>query len=458
MRNWEPKEYQIKAMQFVLENSNCGLFMRMGEGKTSVVLGALAVLKMKKAMRRAIIVAPSRVCNNVWPQEREKWADFSDLTMSVLHGSRKDRLLEAFDHDIAVISVDSLAWAVKTGVFEKVNADVLIVDESSFVKSPTSMRFRILRSLVDRFSRRIILTGTPSPNGAMDLWAQMYVVDQGRSLEQFITRYRMKYFVDVGYGFPDWKLREGADDEIAERIKQVVFRSDDPEIAAMMPEVRLNSVPVDMDPSTRLHYSALEKDFFLALGDDKVMPPNAAALSQKLRMVCNGTIVTHVTDGAGVETRGMVKLHAAKLEALDSIVSEAGGKPLLVFYEFIADKDAICGRYSAPHIGGGVSDAAAMKLVSDFNKGKIPLLVVHPRSAGFGLNLQEACNEAVWYGPTWDCGVYEQAMARIARQGQKEKHDIIHTIVCKDSIEERVEAALAGKVSSQQELLAAIRR
>jgi len=452
--NWEPKAYQIKAIQFGLENSNCGLFMGMGSGKSSIVLGILSVLKEKQAMRRAIIIAPSRVCNNVWPQEREKWADFHGLTMSVLHGPKKDRLLEAFNHDVAVISVDSLAWAVRAGVFERVNADVLIVDESSFVKSHTSQRFRILRTLVPRFARRIILTGTPSPNGAMDLWAQMYVVDRGGALEPYITRYRMKYFVDVGYGFPDWQLAEGAEAKIAERIKQTVFRADDPEVQALLPEIIHNTITVPFENNTRQLYSTLEKEFYLALGDDKVMPPNAAALSQKLRMLCNGTIVAM----DGEEHRSLVTVHSAKLEALDSVVGEAGGKPLLVFYEFIADRDAICARYKAPYIGGGVSDAEAMRLVSDFNKGKIPLLVAHPRSAGFGLNLQEACNEAVWYGPTWDCGVYEQAMARIARQGQKSKHVTIHTIVVENTIEGRVAKALAGKVGSQQELLAAIRR
>lgn len=455
MPNWEPKEYQINAMQFALEHANCGLFLGMGAGKTSIVLGALTVLKAKKAMHRAIIVAPARVCSNVWEPERDKWTDFHGLSISVLHGTKKDRLLEAFNHDIAVISVDSLMWAVKAGVFEKVNADVLIVDESSFVKSHTSQRFRILRSLLPRFTRRIILTGTPSPNGAMDLWAQMYVVDRGAALEQFITKFRLKYFTDVGYGFPDWQLQEGSEALIAGRIKQSVFRADDPEVRASMPEIIHNEIAVPLPPGVRAQYDKLERDFFLALGPEgSVMPLSAAALSQKLRMLCNGTILA--TDDAGVITRA--DIHAEKLAALDSIVGEAMGKPLLVFYEFIGDRDAICGRYGAPYIGGGTTDAQAMKLVSDFNKGKIPLLVAHPRSAGFGLNLQEACNEAVWFGPTWDCGVYEQAMARIARQGQKEKHVTIHTIVVGNSIEQRVSAALAGKVSNQQELLAALRR
>jgi SNF2 family DNA or RNA helicase len=457
MLNWEPKEYQVKAMQFALEHANCGLFMGMGSGKSSVVLGALTVLKAKKALRRAIIVAPSRVCNNVWPQEREKWDDFHSLTMSVLHGPKKDRLLEAFDHDVAVISVDSLAWAVKAGVFERVNPDVLIVDESSFLKSHLSQRFRIMRSLLPRFSRRIILTGTPSPNGAMDLWAQMYVVDRGGSLGEYITRYRIKYFVDVGYTFPDWQLAEGAEAKIAEAIKPVVFRADDPEVQALLPDVIHNTITVPLDPGTRALYARLEKDFFLALGQDVVMPPNAAALSQKLRMLCNGTVITTTGDAENPQ-RGIVTVHTEKLAALDSVVGEAGGKPLLVFYEFVADRDAICARYAAPYIGGGVSDTDAMRLVSDFNKGKIPVLVVHPRSAGFGLNLQEACSEAVWYGPTWDCGVYEQAMARIVRQGQKSKSVTIHTIVTEGTIEGRVADALLGKVESQRELLAAIRR
>ncbi|HEY6564708.1 MAG TPA: SNF2-related protein, partial [Pirellulaceae bacterium] len=451
---WEPKQYQIVAMQYALENSNCGLFMGMGSGKSSVVLGVLSVLKEKGHLRRAIVIAPSRVCNNVWPQEREKWEDFHNLSMSVLHGPKKDRLLEAFDHDIAVISVDSLEWAIKAGVFERVNPDVLILDESSFVKSHTSKRFRLLRGLLPRFRRRIILTGTPSPNGAMDLWSQMYVVDRGGALEPFITRFRGRYFQDMGYQYPDWQLMPGAFDKIGAAIKPLVFRADDPEVRALLPDVILNEIPVTLEPTVRKKYDALADDFFLMMEEGEVNPANAAALSQKLRMVCNGAV--YVDNGG---TRENAILHDGKLEALDSIVGEANGKPLLVFYEFIVDRDRILSRYSGSQtIGTDTSEKIATELIDKFNRGEISMLVVHPQSAGFGLNLQEACNEAVWFGPTWNCGLYEQAIARIARQGQKEKSVTIHTIVADRTIEQQVAKALAGKVSSQKELLASIRR
>jgi SNF2 family DNA or RNA helicase len=449
--NWTPKQYQIAAMQFVLENSNCGLFMGMGSGKTSVVLGALSVLKEKGHLRRAVILAPSRVCNNVWPQERVKWEDFHNLSMCVLHGSKKARLLETFDHDIAVISIDSLPWAMRAGVFDKVNPDILIVDESSFVKNHMSQRFRILRNLLPRFKRRIILTGTPSPNGAMDLWAQMYVVDRGGALEPYITRFRMKYFLDVGYQFPDWKLTDKGFDQIGGAIRPLVFRADDPEVRAQMPDVILNEIPVPLDATVRKSYDALEDTFFLQLEGGQVTPANAAALSQKLRMVCNGAVY--------VEGGGSTLLHDAKLEALDSIVSEANGKPLLVFYEFVVDRDRILSRYSGSvTISSNTPEESTTLTIKRFNEGKIPMLVVHPQAAGFGLNLQEACNEAVWFGPTWNCGLYEQAIARIARQGQREKSVTVHTIVADKTIEQQVAKALTGKVNSQQELLATLRR
>jgi SNF2 family DNA or RNA helicase len=362
--------------------------------------------------------------------------------------------LEAFDHDIAVVSIDSLPWAIKAGVFERVNPDVLIVDESSFVKSHTSQRFRLLRGLLPRFKRRIILTGTPSPNGAMDLWSQMYVVDRGGALEPFITRFRGKYFADVGYAYPDWRLMDGAFDKISAAIKPLVFRADDPEVRALMPNILLNEIPVQLDATARKKYDALADDFFLRMEEGEINPANAAALSQKLRMVCNGAV--YVEDGG---KRGNAILHDEKLLALDSIVGELNGKPLLIFYEFVVDRDRILSRYSgAATITTDTPEKAATEIIAQFNNGEIPMLVVHPQAAGFGLNLQEACSEAVWFGPTWNCGLYEQAIARIARQGQREKSVTIHTIVADRTIEQQVSKALAGKVSSQKELLAAVRR
>jgi SNF2 family DNA or RNA helicase len=242
--------------------------------------------------------------------------------------------------------------------------------------------------------------------------------------------------------------------KINTRIKPMTFRADDPEVQALLPELILNSIPVELPAGIRGAYNTLEKTFFLELGDaGNVMPPTAAALSQKLRQLCNGTLYV-AEDG---QNRA-VDCHDLKLDALDSVVGEAGGKPLLVFYEFIADRERICARYHAPHIGGDTTPLEAAKLVAEFNAGKHKMLCVHPRSAGFGLNLQEACSEAVWFGPTWDCGVYEQAVARIYRQGQANKHVTIHTLVVADSIEERVQQALMGKATSQRELLDALRR
>ena len=187
--------------------------------------------------------------------------------MSVLHGPKKDRLLEEFDHDIAVVSIDSLTWALKAGVFERVNPDVLIVDESSFVKNHQSLRFRLLRNLLHRFRRRIILTGTPSPNGAMDLWSQLFVVDRGGALEPYITRFRNRYFQDVGFTYADWKLMDGAFDKISTAIKPLIFRADDPEVRALMPDILLNEITVTLDGPTRAKYKALADDFFLMVDE-----------------------------------------------------------------------------------------------------------------------------------------------------------------------------------------------
>jgi SNF2 family DNA or RNA helicase len=455
MKVYTPHRYQEEAIQFLLSNPNAGLFLNPGWGKTSIVLAVLLILKRHKKPHRALIVAPPRVCQEVWPHERRKWIDFATgLTIMVLHGSTKGRMLQqaiAEKPDVILVSYDILDWVDRVNLIGQTGRDVLVCDESTQVKNHASKRFKLLRKMIPSFVRRIILTGTPIPNGYEDLWSQMFVVDGGGALGRFITHYRNRYFQNIGHGYNDYRMVEGAEEQINHQIKPLVYRGDAPEVRALLPEITYNAVPVPLPADVRQLYDQLEAEFFSAVGDAKFMPPNAAALSMKLRQVCNGVALSD-----NDPDRQTVNLHEEKLAALGSIISELNGRPLLVFYEFTRDRDRICDTFKAPFIGGGTTPAEASKLVREFNEGKHAVLCVHPQSAGFGLNLQEACSDVAWFGPTWSAGFWDQGNARVFRQGQK-RAVMIHTLVAEGTLDEKVAAVLEAKITTQEGLLAAIR-
>jgi SNF2 family DNA or RNA helicase len=348
---------------------------------------------------------------------------------------------------------------VKNQVVETTHRDVLICDESTWIKSHNTLRFKLLRGMLHLFSRRIILTGTPIPQGYIDLWSQMFVVNLGASLGKFITHYRNRYFIDVGYGFSDWRLVEGGDDLINAQIKPYVFRGDAPEVRAKLPEITYATREIDLPAPAMQLYRRLEAEFHAELGEHTFLSPTAAALSQKLRMVANGTaLADNPNDPApdAARNRAQVHIHSEKINALREIVNELNGNPLLVFYEFVADRERVCFEFDAPYIGGGVSAAEAAKLVKEFNAGKHPVLVVHPQSGGFGLNLQEACHNVCWFGPTWSAGSWDQGNARVFRQGQT-RPVVVHSIVARGTKDAAVAEVLAGKLRTQAALLDAVR-
>ena len=454
MKPYAPHPYQEEAIAFLLGQPTGGLFLDPGYGKTSIVLAMLTVLKKTGHNNRALIVAPVRVAREVWPAERAKWFDFHHLSVSVLHGPRKDAALrEAIDSkpDILLVSYDALPWVVANDVARKTDRDVLICDESTFAKGHDTRRFKMLRGIVPHFGRRVILTGTPIPNGYMDLWSQIYLLDQGAALGKFITHYRNQYFNNVSHmHFPEYRLAWGADRFINERIKPLVFRGDAPEVRTKMPAVTYNQIPVQLPEQTLKLYAELRKEFYLAMQGHEIMPPHAAALSMKLRQVANGVALSDDNPKAPVV------FHDAKIDALREVVEELNGNPLLVFYEFQADRDRICAALSAPYIGGGTSPAEAGELIAQFNKGIIPVMCVHPLSGGFGLNLQEACHNILWFGPTWNAGYWDQGNARVYRQGQT-RPVMIHTIVGDGTDDAVVSVALETKLNVQRALLDAVK-
>lgn len=457
MKQFAPHGYQTEAIKFLLANSNAGLFFDPGLGKTACVLAALLVLKHKGMFKRALVISSRRVIHDVWPAERKKWTDFNPLSVVVLHGPKKDVALQniiagSWPCDIACITPEGMQWLVDPsyGRMEALGADVLIVDESSFFRHTTSKRFKTIKEMVPKFRRRIILTGTPAPRNYEDLFPQAYILDMGGALGRYITHYRTKYFVDMGYGYPDWQLRSGADKEINERIRPLVLRGDQVDHLNMPPLI-YNTITVDLQPSVRATYDKFEKQFYAELGSHEVIAPNAAVLANKLRQVANGFVYDVNHDP--------VRLHDEKIDALKSLIDELQGKPALVLYEFNADLDKIkLILGNPPHIGAGTTDAEAAQYIEAFNDGRLPVLLAHPASAGHGLNLQESSQHVVWFGPTWNLEHFDQAIRRVWRQGNTHDRVFVHTIVARDTIEERVTQVLTGKDRSQRALLDALKR
>jgi hypothetical protein len=453
-----PWAYQTEAIKWLLQNSNAGLFFDPGLGKTACVLATVLMLRQRGMMRRALVVSTRRVIHDVWPVEREEWTDFHPLRVSVLHGAKKDLLLNttAKDADICCVTQDGLQWLCDPA-FNRINIidpDVLIVDESSFFRHTSSKRFQTLKALLPRFKRRIILTGTPAPRNYEDLFPQIFILDQGGALGRYITHYRSRYFYDAGYGYPDWKLRPGADVEINQRIKPLVLRGDQVDHLEM-PLLVYNTIKVDLPAPARQRYDHLESAFYEEIEGHDILAPTSAVLSNKLRQVANGFVYDTNHDA--------VDLHDVKIEALQGLLSELQGNPALVLYEYNHDLARLKAALTTngmvpPFIGEGTTDKQASSYIADFNAGKIPVLLAHPASAGHGLNMQKAAQHVIWFGPTWNLEWFIQANHRVWRQGNTHDRVFVHFIVARDTIEERVAKVLSDKEQTQRALLDALKR
>jgi SNF2 family DNA or RNA helicase len=454
MKRWTPHPYQIEGVKFLLQNSHAGLLWSPGCGKTAVVLAALSVLKAKGMLKRALIIAPRRPAKLVWPKERLKWADFMGLTIDVLHGTPKYRedLLNTTTADICVITPEGLDWLVAEGRLAKLGADVLVVDESSYFRTHSSKRFKNIKPILHTFKRRVILTATPAPKSYENLWSQAYILDRGGALGPYITHYRMLYFNNItsGSAYATWELRPGADKLINEKLRPLMLREDAIDHLDM-PQLIPNVIRVELDSGARDLYDRMERDFVVLLDGRDIMAPNAAVMGGKLRQISNGFLYNPDSTYATI--------HDEKIDALKALVDDLQGQPVLVLYEFIADRNRLRAAFpQAEDLGEGCTDKEADRICDEFNNGRLSVLLAHPRSAGHGLNLQGQAQHIVWFGPTWDLELDEQATARVWRQGNPHDRVFVHTIVVADSIEEKVAQALASKERSQKLLLQAMKR
>jgi SNF2 family DNA or RNA helicase len=421
-----------------------------GLGKTSAALAVVDLRKQRGEVKRALVVAPLRVAKAVWPVEAEKWQDFRHL--KVVHlcemtDEQRTQQLKRSDVDVFVINPESLAKLLTAKAFALGRWDMLIVDESTKFKNSQAQRFKALKPLLSKFKYRIIMTGTPAPNGLADLFGQMYICDEGRSLGRYVTHFRQRYMHQDYTGF-NWVLNPGAEDMIYDAVKPTLMR-----LMAKdhldMPELIYNYVEVTLPENVLKQYKRLEIDFLVRLSEETIVAFNSAALGVKCRQLANGFMYSQEEEGKAH------RIHAEKLDALEELIEEMQGRPLLVCYEFIEDGRAIMERFPQ---AVNISQARdTLSVVKRFNDGKIPVLIGHPASMGHGLNLQESCSTICWYGITWDLELYQQAIARVWRQGQSSDRVVVHHILARNTLDQVVVQRLASKDATQSRLNQALK-
>lgn len=440
---YKPHNYQQFATDFILNQSICCLMLDMGLGKTVITLTALWQLALDSFdVSRVLVIAPKRVAEDTWPKELAKWEHLTGLTFSLVLGSAAERKAalqrKAF---LYIINRENVAWLVKNHYWD---FDMVVIDELSSFKSNKAERFKAMKKVRPTVTRIVSLTGTPAPNTLLDLWPQMYLMDMGQRLGRFIGGFRDRFFLpdkrnrEIIYSY---KPREGAEDAIYALISDICISMKAADYLDM-PERIDNRIEVSMSPKERKLYDDFQKDMVLSIGDEQLDAANAAALSNKLLQMANGAVYG--------EDKKVIPIHDRKLDALEDLVEGANGKPLLVAYWYKHDLQRIKARFKNARCIDTAKD------IDDWNAGQIPLALIHPASAGHGLNLQDGGCIIVWFGLTWSLELYQQLNARLWRQGQKHTV-VIHHIVTKGTHDEDVMRALENKDTRQSALIEAVR-
>lgn len=440
---YKPHNYQQFATDFILNQSICCLMLDMGLGKTVITLTALWQLALDSFdVSRVLVIAPKRVAEDTWPKELAKWEHLTGLTASLVLGSAAERETalqkKAF---LYIINRENVAWLVKNHYWD---FDMVVIDELSSFKSNKAERFKAMKKVRPMITRIVGLTGTPAPNTLLDLWPQMYLMDMGQRLGRFIGGFRDRFFLpdkrnrEIIYSY---KPREGAEDAIYALISDICISMKAADYLDM-PERIDNRIEVSISPKERKLYDDFQKDMVLSIGDEELDATNAAALSNKLLQMANGAVYG--------EDKKVIPIHDRKLDALEDLVEAANGKPLLVAYWYKHDLQRIKARFKNARCIDTAKD------IDDWNAGKIPLALIHPASAGHGLNLQDGGCTIVWFGLTWSLELYQQLNARLWRQGQKHTV-VIHHIVTKGTHDEDVMRALENKDTRQSALIEAVR-
>ena len=433
--NFNPHDYQDYAIRYIKKHPVAAVLLDMGLGKTIISLTAVNDLLFDSfEVHRVLVVAPLRVARDTWPAEIKKWEHLRGLTYAVAVGTPKERKTALMQRaDITIINRENLQW---------------LIDESGIpfesFKNHKSKRFKSLMKVRPRIHRIIGLTGTPSSNGLMDLWAEFKVLDMGERLGRFITQYRTNYFMPDkrnGEIIYSYKPLPYAEDAIYRRISDITISMKSTD-HLKMPELVSTEYEVQLSDSERSRYEDLKQELILQLPDGEVTAANAASLTGKLSQLANGAIYA--------DTGEVIEFHDRKLDALEDIIEAANEKPLLVAYWFRHDLSRIKNRFN-------VREIKTSRDIADWNAGKIPVAVIHPASAGHGLNLQAGGSTLVWFGLTWSLELYQQTNARLWRQGQESGTVVIQHIITKGTIDERIVKALSKKEMTQTALIDAVK-
>ena len=450
MKDYIPHNYQRYVKDKMIELPYMGAWLDMGLGKTVITLTALHELKYYRfCIRKALVIAPKKVAENTWSAEAAKWRHLQELKVSVVLGTAKQRI-KALDvnADVYIINRENTQWIVK----HYGNAwpfDVVVLDESSSFKNHQAKRFRALKAVRSKIGRLIELTGTPSPKGLMDLWAQVYLMDGGQRLGRTISVYREMYFM------PDKRNRttifsyapkDGAADAIYKQIMDICIsmKSED---YLTLPEMIVDDIPVMLDPKAQKAYTELEKNMLLTVDDEQlVTAATAATLTGKLLQLCNGAVYD--------EDQKVLEVHDCKIEAFMETVEQLNGQHALVYYYFRHDRERLISALNKTDLRVRVYQGAQDE--KDWNAGEIDVLLAQPASCGYGLNLQDGGHHVIWFGLTWSLEEYQQANKRLHRQGQQYPV-IIHRLIVQGGTDEDVIKSLEMKDGAQEALLAALK-
>lgn len=434
-----PHEYQSYCFNRIIDTKKVGLYIDMGLGKTVTTLSAVKDLKYNRLLvRKILVIAPKKVAESTWSKEKDKWDHTKMLRVSKVLGSTAKRI-QALNTpaDLYIINRENVVWLVD---YYR-NAwpfDMVVIDESSSFKNHKSKRFKALASISGKIDRLVELTGTPSPNGLEDLWAQVYLLDGGERLEKRYSQFRERYFNPGDRGqniIYNYKPKLGSEQAILDKISDIciTMKSED---YLQLPDLIEDVIHVELDQKARKAYDELERQMVLALPEeeDEISVTSAAALSNKLLQLANGAVYD--------ENHTMHSVHDCKIEAFMELVESLNGKPALVFYNFQHDKDRI--KAALEKTGLRVRELKTPQDENDWNAGQIDILLAHPASCAYGLNLQQGGNHVIWFGLTWNYELYSQANKRLHRQGQTEKV-IVHHLVCNDTRDEDVMEAISRK-------------
>lgn len=441
---FQPHSYQKHAIDKVIENEKYGLFLDMGLGKTVSTLTAFSELQLLDT-EKMLVIAPLNVAKDTWADEITKWEHLKHLRVSKILGTPKQRIAALRqDADIYITNKENTKWLCEQ--YKKDwPFDMVVIDELSTFKNPSSQRFKAIKKKLPLVKRFVGLTGTPSPNSLLDLWAQVYLIDRGERLETAFSRYRERYFRathQVSDHVYNWELREGSEDLIYKQIEDIALSMKAIDYLDMPERIDTKQV-VTLSNKERKLYDELEKYYILEdETDGTIVAQSGASLSQKLLQLSNGAVYTDDED--------VRQIHDRKLDKLEEIIEEAQGQPILLFYNFRHDRDRILERFD------DVLTLDDKGYKDKWNSGKAKILLAHPASAGHGLNLQQGGHIIVWFGLTWSLELYQQANARLYRQGQ-EHTTIIHHIMTDNTIDQRVYKALQNKELTQDELMKAIK-